>query len=38
VGNDYVVPDSIQTAAVKRYEEKMMDILKDGNWYRMAQT
>ncbi len=36
VGNDYVVPSSIQQAAVKRYEEKMAELLKDGNWYRMA--
>ena len=36
VGNDYVVPSSIQAAAVKRYEEKMTELLKDGNWYRMA--
>lgn len=36
VGNDYVVPDSIQQAAMKRYEEKMAELLKNGNWYGMA--
>ena len=36
VGNDYVVPSSIQQKAVKRYEERMAQLLKDGNWYRMA--
>ena len=36
VGNDYVVPNSIQQAAIKRYEEKMAEPLKDGNWYRMV--
>ena len=37
VNNDYVVPSSIQAAAVKRYEEKMSEFLKDGNcWHRMA--
>lgn len=36
VGNDYVVPSSIQQAAIKRYEEKMAESLKDGNWYGMA--
>ena len=36
VGNDYVVPSSIQAAAVKRYEEKMTELLKDRNWYQMA--
>lgn len=35
-GNDYVVPSSIQQAATKRYEEKMAELLKDGNWYGMA--
>lgn len=38
VGNDYVVPSSIQQKAVKRYEERMAQLLKDGNWYRMAQV
>ena len=36
VGNDYVVPSAIQQKAVKRYEERMAQLLKDGNWYRMA--
>lgn len=36
VGNDYVVPSSIQQAAMKRYEERMVEFLKDGNWYGMA--
>lgn len=36
VGNDYVVPSTIQQEAIKRYEEKMSESLKDGNWYRMA--
>ncbi len=34
VGNDYVVPSSIQAVAVKRYIKKMSELLKDGNWYR----
>lgn len=38
VGNDYVVPSSIQQEAIKRYEEKMGELLKDGNWYRMGST
>ena len=38
VGNDYVVPSAIQQKAVKRYEERMAQLLKDGNWYRMAQV
>lgn len=38
VGNDYVVPSSIQQEAIKRYEEKMGELLKDGNWYGMAST
>lgn len=33
VGNDYVVPSSIQEAAIKRYEEKMSEPLKNGEWY-----
>lgn len=36
VGNDYVVPSAIQQKAIKRYEEKMSEFLKDGNWYGMA--
>lgn len=36
VGNDYVVPSAIQQKAIKRYEEKMSELLKDGNWYGMA--
>ena len=36
VGNDYVVPSSIQQAAIKRYEERMAEFLKDRNWYGMA--
>jgi len=36
VGNDYVVPSTIQRAAVKRYEKRMSELLKDCLWYRSS--
>ena len=36
VGNDYVVPSSIQQKAVKRYEESMSQLLNSGTWYRWS--
>ena len=36
VGNDYVVPISIQQKAVKRYEERMSQLLNSGTWYRWS--
>jgi len=36
VGNDYVVPSSIQQKAVKRYEESMSQLLNGGTWYRWS--
>ena len=36
VGNDYVVPSSIQQKAVKRYKESMSQLLNGGTWYRWS--